>query len=282
MWAQNQPVLISCFKPSLLSLSQHSSIPKNEELSPWSTRTNPAPHTWSLLWSCRPTGAAVFGSHLPETDRSADSERCLKNTYMFKPLGVTEAGGAQKAGMWSCDKDDNKAAEAIESPHIVCFPTGALITGIFTGRSLAVLCKFASCKTLSHMFRLLTFLFEWKEIWGFPLFLPRLNCIFIIPHSTFAVFITNTAHKDMRVIYPHHIKSVYTLGKLHIILYCGSLLGLAREDGPKCPHFGFHTSPSLSNTRYTGRNYNDARPGLAAVSRTFLWCRAEITFQCHV
>ena len=91
-------------------------------------------------------------------------------------------------------------------------------------------------------------------MWGFPLFFPYCNCVFITPHSTFTVFITNTAHKDMHFIHPHHIKSVYTLCKLHILLCCGSLPGQPERMGEN-PHFWFSRLPSLLNTQ----NYNDAR-----------------------
>lgn len=99
---------------------------------------------------------------------------------------------------------------------------------------------FAFSETNPHMFKLLTFCWNEEKIEVFHCSLLNSNCSFITPHSTFTVFITNTARQDMHFTYPHHIKSVYTLGKLHIILHRGSLLGLCREDEQKM--FSFWSS----------------------------------------
>ena len=71
--------------------------PRNKDPSSWGVQTITVPHTSNIplkLWD--KTVLLSAGSSLPETDHSADSERCLQTHVCSKPACVIEAGGAEK------------------------------------------------------------------------------------------------------------------------------------------------------------------------------------------
>lgn len=133
MWAHSQPVLFSFFKPSLLSHGQ-SSISKNKDPSPWSLWTTPMPLISSipLKLSDQPVLLSSGPISLKQIRAQIASGVC-KYIYVQNPFCYW-SWWSSKTGMWSCDKDDNKAVEAIEIAHIVYFLTGNPHTSDFTRR----------------------------------------------------------------------------------------------------------------------------------------------------
>lgn len=72
----------------------------------------------------------------------------------------------------------------------------------------------------------------------------------------------------MHFTYPHHIKSVYTFGKLHIISGCGSLLGLSERTSKNNLVLVFISSVFFKHM-LSWQNYNYAQPGVPPLMQSW-------------
>lgn len=168
MWAHNQPASFSRFKPS--RLSHENKEPSLPDL--WEQYQCHTPQVSPLKLSDQPVLLSRGPISLKQIRVPIVSDVC-KYTYVPKPHLCYWSWWSSETGMWSCDKGDNKAAEAIGGNLwnfliLFIFSQGALILGILH----AALWLRIQRNKPSHV-QTVDILLERRENWGFSLFPPQ-------------------------------------------------------------------------------------------------------------